>query len=296
MITKPMLAGKCTDKFKIQYPVLATPKLDGIRCLKINGQALSRKFKPIPNRYIREMVELEFPDGVDGELMIDGAKFGEATGIIMSSKNSSPEDVDWVKFCVFDFLPNGVDNNTPYCDRMDSLRVLPNTPHMVKILPTMINTHLMLDAFEAQCLADGYEGIMIREPNGPYKCGRSTERERYLLKIKRFEDSEAEILGFVEKLHNQNEAKQDAFGHTKRSSNKDGMVPAGVLGAIQVRDIHTKQEFEIGSGFDDTMRATIWQNQDKFIGSIVKYKYQPYGVKDLPRFPIFLGIRHEDDI
>jgi len=56
MITKPMLAGKCTNKNNIKYPVLATPKLDGIGCLVIDGNAVSRTFKPIPNKYIRQEI------------------------------------------------------------------------------------------------------------------------------------------------------------------------------------------------------------------------------------------------
>ena len=46
-ITKPMLAGKCERPDALNFPVLATPKLDGIRCLKIGGRALTRSFKPI---------------------------------------------------------------------------------------------------------------------------------------------------------------------------------------------------------------------------------------------------------
>jgi len=30
-ITKPMLAGKCEQPEELRFPVLATPKLDGIR-------------------------------------------------------------------------------------------------------------------------------------------------------------------------------------------------------------------------------------------------------------------------
>ena len=41
-IKKPMLAGKCDCPEALSFPVLATPKLDGIRCLKIAGQALTR--------------------------------------------------------------------------------------------------------------------------------------------------------------------------------------------------------------------------------------------------------------
>jgi len=296
MITKPMLAGKCKDKSKIKYPVLVTPKLDGIRCLKLNSHAVSRSFKPIPNQFIREAIESEFPENVDGEIMIPGAAFGTATGVIMSGKNAKPTDVDAFQFWVFDILPAGCDHNTPYSKRMLFLKELPTTPHMIKILPVWIHNEGELLIFEYKCLDDGYEGVMIRDPNGPYKCGRSTEKEGYLLKIKQFEDSEARIIGFVEKMHNTNEATLDAFGHTERSSHKDGMVNAGILGALKVQDVWTNVIFELGTGFDDVTRKEIWCNRLEYLGKIVKYKHQPYGAKDLPRFPVFLGIRSIDDM
>ena len=68
-------------------------------------------------------------------------------------------------------------------------------------------------------------------PDGPYKCGRSTVREGYLLKLKRFADGEAVILGCCEQMHNANAAQQDAFGRTKRSSHKDNKIGKATLGA-----------------------------------------------------------------
>ena len=298
MITKPMLATKCTNKDKLRYPVLATPKLDGIRCLKINGQAVSRTFKPIPNGYIRGMIEANLPDGVDGEIIIPGKTFGEITGIVMSSRNV---DIHSFQYFVFDYVLGGCGNasdalHVPYSGRMENLRKL-NTPvWVVKVLPVVINNRAELDAFEQKCMDDGYEGAMVRDPRGPYKCGRSTEKEGWLLKIKRFEDSEAVIFGFEEKMHNENEAKKDVFGRTERSTCKEGMTPAGTLGTLLVRDLFTGIEFGIGSGLDDATRAEIWANKQKYLGKIVKYRYQPYGVKEAPRFPTFLGFRHPDDI
>jgi len=58
-IVKPMLAGKCEQPSALRFPVLATPKLDGIRCLKINGRAVSRSFKPISNTFIREWIDVQ---------------------------------------------------------------------------------------------------------------------------------------------------------------------------------------------------------------------------------------------
>jgi DNA ligase-1 len=53
---------------------------------------------------------------------------------------------------------------------------------------------------------------------------------------------------------------------------------------------------KIGSGLNDELRDAIWDNRDEYIGKIVKYKFFQHGVKELPRHPVFLGFRHEDDL
>jgi DNA ligase-1 len=148
-----------------------------------------------------------------------------------------------------------------------------------------------LEVYEECCIEDGYEGVMVRTSNSPYKCGRSTEREGYLLKIKRFEDSEAVIVGWEEKTHNANEAEKDELGRTKRSSHKANQIPMGTLGALLVRDCVTDVEFKVGTGFDDSTRDFLWGIRNSLNGKIIKFKSQPTGVKDKPRFPVFLGMR-----
>jgi hypothetical protein len=73
---------KCEFPHLLPFPVLATPKLDGIRCLKLGGKALTRSFKPISNRFVREWIEANLPDGVDGELMLRDGTFSETTSAI----------------------------------------------------------------------------------------------------------------------------------------------------------------------------------------------------------------------
>ena len=54
MTFKPMLLPRETpDLDKLQYPIIASAKLDGIRCLIKDGVALSRTLKPIPNKSIQ---------------------------------------------------------------------------------------------------------------------------------------------------------------------------------------------------------------------------------------------------
>jgi len=135
---------------------------------------------------------------------------------------------------------------------------------------------------------------MVRNLKAPYKCGRSVE----LLKLKRFEDSEAEVIGATELLHNGNEATVSELGHTKRSSAKAGKFASGMLGALIVRDLYTQVEFEIGTGLSGKQRREFWQLHlaGKLCGRVVKYKHQEIGAKSKPRFPVFLGWRSREDM
>ena len=288
MITKPMLAGKVEDMAAVKYPVLVTPKLDGIRCLKINGKAVTRTFKPIPNIYIRAWVERNVPDGMDGELMCEGT-FQEATGGVMR-ESGEPR----FTYYVFDYVKD--DLNKSYAGRIADLIASGINGNCRVVIPITVTNEAGLKAMEEQFIDDGYEGLMMRTPDSPYKCGRSTEREGYLLKMKRFEDDEAIVIAINEQMHNENEAEKDAFGRTKRSTAKAGLVGSGVAGGFIVRCKKFRNDFGIGMG-DSAMAKEVWANREKYIGAIVKFKYQPIGsTSDAPRFPGFVGFRDKRDI
>ena len=289
---KPMLSGKLSSLDKLFFPCYCTPKFDGIRCLIKDGIAVSRTLKPIRNKYVQEMLK-GLPDGLDGELMLeDTASFSEVSSAIMREEGEPN-----FRYLVFDWITIE-DSRAGYLQRVRELELQSATlsRFVSVILPEEIISLSIFESFEEECLEAGFEGVMIRKRDGPYKFGRSTSKEGYLLKWKRFTDSEAEILGFIEKNHNANEKEKDALGHSKRSQHKENLVPAGVLGALLVREIKTKIEFKIGGGFNDAQRDHLWKIRKSLIGRIVKYKYQEVGVLEKPRFPVFLGFRDKDDI
>ena len=289
MITKPMLAGPAPmDLGLLKYPVLITPKIDGIRCLKVGGKAVSRSFKPIRNSFIRKWIEDNLPDGVDGELIVKGAKFHESSSGIMS-EYGQPD----FEYKVFDFVQ---DPKRAYELRINDLADLKPAGRMIKVLPFQCSKETDLLQFEQVFLSDGFEGVMIRDPKGPYKSGRSTVKEGWLLKLKRFEDGEAIIVGFNELFHNLNEDVKDAFGHAKRSANQENLRPAGMLGSLTVTDLKTRKVFAIGTGFDMGLRLRIWEHKSEYVNKVVKYKFQVEGTKDLPRIPVFLGFRDPRDL
>ena len=226
-----MLAASCDNLDALRYPLLATPKIDGIRCLIINGVATSRSLKPIPNRSIQSVIGKSEFNGLDGELLV-GTSFQDATSGIMSS-DGEPD----FRFYVFDAwgAPGGYKNRI--ASMLASIADAGDTPATRRIVP-LVPVHLLnrehLDAYCERMLALGHEGIMVRSPNGPYKEGRATFKEGYLTKIKPFEDAEATVIGWEERMHNANEAKTNALGRTERSSHKENLVPMGTLGALVV--------------------------------------------------------------
>jgi len=163
------------------------------------------------------------------------------------------------------------------------------------LLPTVLNSVSDLLAFERDCLEAGYEGIMTRSAQGPYLHGRASLRNQWLVKLKRFVDGEAVVLTATEGESNFNPILRNVFGYAERPGGAGGRVPRGTLGGLVCRDVATGVEVRIGSGFTEAERAELWAERDSLPGRIVRYKYQPTGMKDAPRFPKFNGWRHADD-
>lgn len=294
---KPMLAEHA-DLEKIKFPMFASPKLDGIRAVVLNGKLLSRSLKPIPNNFTRAIFESsDWYEGLDGELIVgsptDPKCFNKTTSGVMSEEGE-PD----VHYYVFDQIPeySGLDGDITFKNRYRDLQNCMPLKRVILVPQKIVWSLPELEEFEQECLSRGYEGVIIKDLNSPYKYGRSTLREGYMLKIKRYQDAEAKIISVEELLSNTNEATRDELGKVKRSNCKAGMVPQNTLGALIVKDIKTGVEFSIGTGFDEELRSRLWEDQKDIIGKIVKYKFFAYGAVDKPRHPVFLGFRDEKDM
>jgi DNA ligase-1 len=287
-IKKPLLASNF-DPEKAKFPYIVTPKIDGIRFVMVDGVALSRTFKPIRNRYIQRILSENLPDGIDGELT-SGETFQTTTSAVMRYEGE-PKFHVWI----FDYLFTEEDEILPYYLRILNMPDIPEiVPHTI-LSGTTVKTQEEMNEVEESFLQNGFEGMMVRDPFGTYKFGRSSVKENILLKVKRFEDAEAVIIDIEEKMRNNNEAQLDAFGNIKRSSSIEGMIAAQTAGKIIAKDSEGKI-IAIGSGLNDELCQELWNNKEKYIGKLVKYKFFQHGVKELPRHPVFIGFRDEDDV
>ena len=292
-LLKPMLAEKMGELDEVTYPVLATPKIDGIRCLTgVWGWPLSRSLKLIRNLHRQAEFKKWGMEGLDGELWVNGGPaddFGFISGSIM--RTSGEPDFEYKVFDVWDRPYEG------YAERVKAMKhrlKAPRPPWVTILSPVKCTSVGGVLKYWSKCADDGYEGAMIRDPNGLYLYKRSTKGA--LMKLKIFQDDEAEVIGFEEMMHNKNEAKKNALGRTERSTSKAGLVPAGVLGKWVCRDLKTGIEFECGTGFTAEQRKTFWRDRQVYVGEIIKYRHQPSGALSKPRFPSFQGFRHKDDM
>lgn len=291
-VVRPMRAAKVVLE-SLNYPVLASPKFDGIRAIIVNGVVMSNNMKAIRNRHVQKLFGKKKYNGLDGELIVGSPTAKDCYNVTNSGVMSEGGEPD-VRFYAFDFYTH---YDWGFNARRGALiRMLPISRSFFVVEQTMIDGEGPLLHYERMRLLEGYEGVMLRSADGIYKFGRSTMREGLLMKLKRFEDGEAVVLGAVELNHNHNALEKDELGRAKRSSNAAGKVAGGTMGALAVKDLVTGVAFEIGTGFTAGQRQTIWNDRGNWLGKIVKYKYLAVGVKDRPRHPVFLGLRHEEDL
>lgn len=289
---KPMLAFTCDDTATLKYPLYASVKLDGIRCVVLDGVVYSRSMKPIRSKAVQELFGKPEYNGLDGEVLYGpwnaSNVFNITTQTVMATELKPEFSKDELRMAVFDYVLSD-----EHCHERMNIAEYQCSGKVIWAGQALICNEQELLVFEQECLDNGFEGVMVRSIDGKYKQGRSTAKEGIIGKIKRFSDAEAVVIGFEEKMHNTNEAKTNELGRTQRSQAQEGMVGAGTLGALvcECKGIR----FTMGSGFDDAGRAEVWANKGKYLGKLAKFKYFEIGMKDSYRFPIFLGWRDEDD-
>jgi DNA ligase-1 len=288
---KPMRGVKFT-KTTIEETYLVSPKIDGMRAVIKDGFVLSKTLKPIPNRQVQRM--FSHLHGFDGELTVgpahmehaDDDVFNRSRGILMRKGEIADADIRLHVFDRWDL------QNVPAIDRVMATSNAFGTGIEV-VQHYKVSDFDTLSSIEGTMIVLGYEGAMLRKATAPYKYGVSTENEAYLLKLKRFVDGEAVVIGTVEQMENTNEATTDELGYTNRSTSKAGMVGKNTLGAFVVKDLETEVVFEIGGGkgMTNELRERLWAIRETLPGTILTYTYQEVGTKDKPRLPQLKGVR-----
>jgi DNA ligase-1 len=279
----------------LKYPVLVTLKMDGIRGVQLD-KLRSRTLKAIPNRKIRAKAKELLLPGMDMELWNSKLEYHEVESIVMSEEHPCSDEIN---FHLLDFAPPEMLHRLPpYHMRMVGLCEFmqqQNTSNRIKFgPPVQCDNAEQLFKFFRMVEEEKGEGICFRTPDSPYKQGRSTLKEQYLIKYARMSLEEALVIGFIEAMENGNPEERNATGKMDRSTCAGQMYPKGMLGAFEVQDIKTGLKFKVGKGQLTNMQCReIWMNRDAYANRVLVYKCKRHGEKDKPRSPVFHGWRKE---
>jgi DNA ligase-1 len=241
------------------------------------GVAYSRNAKPIKNKYIQDWAHNKH--NLDGELIV-----GEPTGDEVFSRTSSgvtsiegePDFTYW------------------QFDQPDRRMISQGPVNRVRPVPqNTVNSVKDIEKWEMLYLDQGYEGVMLRAMSGPYKNGRSTMNEQFLMKFKRFIDGEAKVIGVEEGRQNDNVPFRDELGRLKRQTLQANYIGSGMIGTLICRDSKWG-EIRVSPGkMTHSERKYFYDWPEKIVGKQIHWRSFGYGTKDAPRFARYYGIRND---
>ena len=225
--------------------------------------------------------------GSGGRFVLDGEVVGESFQKLMKQAHrKSDAETSGMVYNIFDIIPlddfqRGYWNAQQY-KRFDILEQArswldENDPCSLRIVSGLevdldsAEGHDIMQRYAEDCVAEGYEGIMIKAVDAPYVCKRSD----YWMKWKPTISVDLNIVGFEQ--------------GTGRNANR--------LGAIicEGDDNDRRIRVNVGSGFSDAVRDEYWTNRDQLLGHLVEIQADAVtqnqdGTYSL-RFPRFVRFR-----
>ena len=290
----PMLAqtfapdSKTAKKNTIGFPCYVQPKLDGLRCVmyrdpmtgEIRRQSRTGTFFDTMTHIADSLEPLfaKYPTVVlDGELYTTEMPFEELAGLI---KRKLLDDADHEKLNTIEYHIYDVIDETPtatYEERHKTMKRMfasiaassassPRTlPPYIRLVHTVeAKTPADFKSNFAQFIEEGYEGIMLRNKEGKYRCNY---RSHDLQKYKEFMEDEYPIIGYTQ---------------------GDGRDKGTVIWICQTKD---KNEFKVRPRGTVAARTFLYNNGDKYIGKMLTVIYQELTEEGKPRFPVGKDVR-----
>ncbi len=271
----PMLAHTYdpnTSKNKkndIVFPCYVQPKLDGLRCIMYKDNNGSVKCQSRTGTYfdsmdhISEEIKNSLKSGIilDGELYTNDIPFEELAGLIKKKKitEEDKERLKKVKYHIYDVI-----NSDIYEKRLSYINNSINEfSYIVRVQTYLVKDKTEFKNYFSKFIEDGYEGIMLRNINGLYRCNY---RSHDLQKYKEFLESEYTISGFKE---------------------GDGRDKGTVIWICKTEN----KEFSVRPRGSMEMRKEWFSNGDKYVGKKLTVIYQELSELGIPRFPVGKAVR-----
>jgi len=276
---------------KVTGKKLLEPKLDGVRVLTIidaeartvtqysrNGKILEN-FSHITDGLLEHIDDFERSFVLDGEII--STSFQALMKQVHRKDNVKADDA---VLMLFDILPLSefkkgksvlgqrrrskyLQNFKATFDKIGNIGIIPQT----EVNLDEYVGELLFKDFNKEAIDNGYEGIMIKDPEAMYECKRSTS----WLKQKPFIEVSLQVKSLEE--------------GTGRN--------IGRLGAFicEGMDDGKSISVNVGSGFSDNDRSDFWSSADNVVGQVVEVRADAItqnqdGTYSL-RFPRFLRFR-----
>lgn len=253
-----MLAVNYDDAKFVPYPILAQPKLNGVRAKWDGERLISRQNKlfkecVLPDLYAQLRTFSACYPGVilDGELYTHGLPLQEIIERTAINRIGPHEGADDIGFHAFDIIAEDRADA-----RLQKLAEIYNPRYFV--VPTLVDNESACMAYLKMIYELGYEGLILRQPQCPYINGRTEA----LIKLKPWQYASATVIGF--------------------SPGRDKYV--GMLGALECR-LQSGKTFKVSGGLSDGLRTEIWNCQEKYIGRELSVRFRELSNGGIPLQP-----------
>ena len=245
-------------------------KLDGVRVLAVisgnscslfsrNGKEFAN-FPHIAEAILDQRKAFQYGRGTGGHFVLDGEIVGESFQKLMKqAQRKTDVETSGMIYHIFDIIPldalkEGHCNLQQYkrIEWLENARIRLEETDCLRIMGGLdvdLDTaegHDIMNRYAQDCVAEGFEGIMIKSLDAPYECKRSD----FWMKWKPTISVDLSIVGFEE--------------GTGRNE--------GRLGAIicEGDDNDRRICVNVGSGFSDALRDEYWSNRDDLLGHLVE--------------------------
>ena len=309
---KPFLApNEQPNLDDIKYCIFASMKLDGIRCLFIKGEMLSRSLKPIQNKQLREKLQpladytKEHGLILDGEIYSPELTFQEIVKFVMTQDFEDKKSIkkhnkvltipEHLKFYCFDCIDEGMLMDCYFTARLEvAKKIIKNFQNIaILVKHKTVNSKLMISEYFDEVLKEGYEGLILRDPKGKYKFGRCTLNEHNSFKVKPFETFDATIISVIQatKVDPNAEKKINELNRSVTSKKIGDRILINRASAFEV--MYEGKSLKVVIAMTDEEKEEIWAKRSTYIGKTIEYKGMLIGSKDVPRHPVMIRFRED---
>lgn len=297
-----LFPNELVDVKDITGTYMVSNKMDGHRWLFIDGELKSRKFKPMPNHRLemrfKQIADYSKRTGIilDGEIYSHALSFQEIGHFLRTIDTGNEEIPDSIKFYCFEAF----DPSRPNLTAKERYELIKNASNEMNGVFVVVEQKILDNPTDIEkefkkAIEDGYEGLMLKNPDSEYKFGRFTFKSGDAYKLKKFVTTDGKIVGVEQatKVKDSAEKKTDAFGKSVTSKKKDDRIPIDKAASFIVEFDSTTVKVPIA--MTDEEKEEVWKNRDSYLGRWIEYKYQEEGMDKKPRIPIFLRYREDKD-